>query len=36
MYDERTREIALAAIVAGESLNSISKRLGVSRSALRD
>ncbi|TCC16997.1 helix-turn-helix domain-containing protein [Kribbella speibonae] len=36
MYDERTREIALAAIAAGESLNSVSKRLGISRAALRD
>ncbi|MGW7679786.1 helix-turn-helix domain-containing protein [Kribbella sp. NPDC054772] len=36
MYDERVRAIALAAIAAGESLNSISKRLGVSRSTLRD
>lgn len=36
MYDERTRAIALAAIGAGESLNSISKRLGISRAALRE
>jgi hypothetical protein len=36
MYDERTRAIALDAIGAGESLNSISKRLGISRAALRD
>ncbi len=36
MYDEQTREIALAAMAAGESLNSISKRLGVSRAALRE
>lgn len=36
MYDERMRAIALAAIGAGESLNSVSKRLGVSRAALRE
>ncbi|NIK60263.1 transcriptional regulator [Kribbella shirazensis] len=36
MYDEQMRAIALAAIGADESLNSISKRLGVSRAALRD
>jgi hypothetical protein len=36
MYDERMRAVALAAIGAGESLNSVSKRLGVSRAALRD
>lgn len=37
MYDEQTRAIALAAISAGgESLNAISKRLGVSRATLRD
>ncbi|WUJ69031.1 transcriptional regulator [Kribbella soli] len=36
MYDGETRSIALAAIAAGESLNSISKRLGVSRATLRD
>ncbi|MER7250164.1 transcriptional regulator [Kribbella sp. NPDC000426] len=36
MYDGETRSIALAAIGAGESLNSISKRLGVSRATLRD
>lgn len=36
MYDGRTRALALAAIAAGESLNSISKRLGTSRATLRD
>ncbi|WP_427894216.1 transcriptional regulator [Kribbella sp. GL6] len=36
MYDERTRAVALEAIGSGESLNSISKRLGISRAALRD
>jgi hypothetical protein len=36
MYDGETRSIALAAIAAGESLNSISKRLGMSRATLRD
>jgi hypothetical protein len=36
MYDERTWAVALAAIAAGESLNSISKRLSISRAALRD
>ncbi|MEU8227115.1 helix-turn-helix domain-containing protein [Kribbella sp. NPDC048915] len=36
MYDEPTRAIALAAISAGESLNPIGKRLGISRSTLRD
>jgi hypothetical protein len=36
MYDERMREIARAALAAGESLSSVSKRLGVSRAALRD
>ncbi|HEY3562875.1 MAG TPA: transcriptional regulator [Kribbella sp.] len=36
MYDERTRAFALAAIGSGESLNSISKLLGISRAALRD
>ncbi|MEU0093412.1 transposase [Kribbella sp. NPDC006257] len=36
MYDERTREIARAALTAGESLNSVSRRLGVSRATLRD
>jgi hypothetical protein len=36
MYGGRTREIALAAMNAGESLNSISKRLEVSRATLRD
>ncbi|WP_432892612.1 transcriptional regulator [Kribbella sp. CA-245084] len=36
MYNGETRSIALAAIGAGESLNSISKRLGVSRATLRD
>ncbi|MGZ0146463.1 helix-turn-helix domain-containing protein [Kribbella sp. WER1] len=36
MYDERTRATALAAIESGESLNSVSKRLGISRAALRE
>ncbi|WP_350276846.1 transcriptional regulator [Kribbella sp. HUAS MG21] len=36
MYDERMRTIALAAMGAGESLNSVSKRLGISRAALRE
>ncbi|TCO23334.1 hypothetical protein EV652_109160 [Kribbella steppae] len=36
MYDGETRATALAAIVSGESLNSVSKRLGVSRTTLRD
>jgi hypothetical protein len=36
MYDERMRDVARAAIAAGESLNSVSKRLGVSRATLRD
>jgi hypothetical protein len=36
MYDAETRATALAAIVSGESLNSVSRRLGVSRAALRD
>jgi len=36
MYDEQTRTIALAEIARGESLNAISKRLGVSRATLRD
>jgi hypothetical protein len=36
MYDAETRAVAVAAMVAGESLNAISKRLGVSRATLRD
>jgi hypothetical protein len=36
VYDERIRAAAREAMATGESLNSISKRLGVSRSALRD
>ena len=36
MYDGRVREMARAAIAAGESLNSVSKRLAVSRATLRD
>jgi hypothetical protein len=36
MYDEQTRAIALDAIRGGESLNSVSKRLGISRAALRE
>ncbi|HZO65915.1 MAG TPA: transcriptional regulator [Kribbellaceae bacterium] len=36
MYDEKFRAEARAAIATGESLNSISKRVGVSRAALRE
>ena len=36
MYDEQVRVVALAAIAAGDSLNAISRRLGVSRATLRD
>jgi hypothetical protein len=36
MYDDEVRAAARAAIATAESLNSISKRLGVSRSTLRD
>jgi hypothetical protein len=36
MYDDKVRAVARAAITSGESLNSISKRLGISRSTLRD
>ncbi|TDW76036.1 transcriptional regulator [Kribbella pratensis] len=36
MYDEQMRVIARAAMARGESLNSISQRLGVSRATLRD
>jgi len=36
MYDDQVRVKALAAIAAGESLNSISRRFGPSRSTLRD
>jgi transposase len=36
MYDEEMRAIALAAMAGGQSLNSISKRLGASRATLRD
>ncbi|WP_328994797.1 transcriptional regulator [Kribbella sp. NBC_01245] len=35
MYDEEVRRVARAAMRAGESLNSISLRLGISRAALR-
>jgi transposase-like protein len=36
MYDDEVRAVARAAIATDESLNSISKRLGISRSTLRD
>jgi hypothetical protein len=36
MYDDEVRAVARAAIASGESLNSISKCLGISRSTLRD
>jgi len=36
MYNEAMRSRARAAMARGESLNSISKRLGVSRAALRE
>jgi hypothetical protein len=36
MYDDEVRIAARTAMSAGESLNSISKRLGISRSALRE
>jgi hypothetical protein len=36
MYDAEMREAARAAVAGGESLNSVSKRLGVSRATLRD
>ncbi|HEY0687760.1 MAG TPA: helix-turn-helix domain-containing protein [Kribbella sp.] len=36
MYDDKVRAVARAAIASGESLNSISKHLGISRSTLRD
>ena len=36
MYDETTRAAARRAITAGESLNAISRRTGISRAALRD
>ena len=36
MFDEQVRAAARAAMAAGESLNAISKRLGVSRATLRD
>ncbi|WP_432950011.1 helix-turn-helix domain-containing protein [Kribbella sp. CA-253562] len=35
MYDARIRRSALACLAAGESLSSVSRRLGVSRSAVR-
>ncbi|MEU4601520.1 transcriptional regulator [Kribbella sp. NPDC023972] len=36
MYDEEMRAVARTAMAGGESLNAISKRLGVSRATLRD
>jgi hypothetical protein len=36
MYDDEVRSAALGRIARGESLNSISKSIGVSRAALRD
>jgi hypothetical protein len=36
MYDHRMRQLALAAVASGESLSSISRRLGLSRATLRD
>jgi hypothetical protein len=36
MYDEEMRAVARDAMARGESVNAISKRLGVSRAALRD
>ncbi|GAA1703148.1 hypothetical protein GCM10009745_58220 [Kribbella yunnanensis] len=36
MYDEKMRAVAREAMASGASLNAISKRLGVSRSALRE
>ncbi|MFE5299139.1 helix-turn-helix domain-containing protein [Streptomyces sp. NPDC056632] len=36
MYDLGTRRQALALVAQGQSLNSVSKRTGISRSALRD
>ncbi|MFD3406946.1 transcriptional regulator [Kribbella sp. NPDC058693] len=36
MYDEQMRAFARDAMARGESLNSISKRLGMSRATLRD
>jgi hypothetical protein len=36
MYDEEMRAVARDAMAGGESLNAISKRLGVSRATLRD
>lgn len=35
MYDARTRRSALASLATGESLSSVSRRSGVSRSAIR-
>ena len=34
-YDPQTKAAALAAIVTGESLSSVSKRLGISRTTLK-
>jgi hypothetical protein len=36
MYDDEVRAAARAAMHSGDSLNSISKRLGISRAALRE
>jgi hypothetical protein len=36
MYDDEVRAAARAAIASGESLNSISKREGISGSTLRN
>lgn len=36
MYDSAMRRMALAAVASGESLSSVSRRLGVSRATLRD
>ncbi|MFG1813083.1 transcriptional regulator [Kribbella sp. NPDC049174] len=36
MYDDEMRATARAAMAGGESLNAISKRLGISRATLRD
>lgn len=36
MYDDRIRSEARSAMTSGESLSSISRRLGISRAALRD
>jgi hypothetical protein len=36
MYDDEVRAVARAAMHSGDSLNSISKRLGISRAMLRE